>query len=130
LLGHLEAISSGPALARLYTRLAGDNANLTALDVISRAETDPIAAEAVTLSAQALGEAIGGLVNVIDPDLTIIAGGVSGAGKRWWGPVRRGVRNTALPVLANLPVVPAVLGQDAAVIGAATIALQERSADC
>ncbi len=121
--GHLEAISAGPGLVRLYRHLGGSTRAADAPDVLHRVDDDPVARHAVTLSARALGVAIGGLVSVIDPGVVVIAGGLQKAGDPWWQPLLHGVRSTALPALADVSVVPAALGQDAAIIGAAAIAL-------
>ncbi|TAM71961.1 MAG: ROK family protein [Microbacteriaceae bacterium] len=130
ILGHVEAISSGPGLARLYRHLGGGADTASAPDVLRRVKDDPVARHAVTLSAHALGAAIGGLVNVADPGVVVIAGGLQDAGDPWWRPLLQGVRSTALPALASVPVVPAALGQDAAIIGAATIAIRLRRPQC
>lgn len=130
ILGHVEAISSGPGLVRLYRHLGGNADAVSAPEVLRRIQDDPIARQAVTLSAHALGEAIGGLVNVVDPGVVVIAGGMRDAGDPWWQPLLQGVRSNALPSLARVPVVPATLGRDAALIGAATIALRQRKPQC
>ena len=118
-IGHLESISSGVALQQLYRRLGGDVDVADARAVVARTETDPLAHGAVTISARALGHALGGLVNVVDPDVLIVAGGMRNAGRLWWSTMEEAVRTTAVPLLDGLPVVSAQLGDDAAIIGAA-----------
>lgn len=117
-LGHLEAVSSGTALHQLYLRRGGDAAVLDSRGVIARADSDRIAHDAVVTSARALGRALGDLVNVVDPDVVIIAGGMRNAGDLWWSAMDTALRGTVLPILENVPVVPAQLGDDAAIIGA------------
>ena len=70
----------------------------------------------------AVGSAIGGLVNVLDPHVVVVGGGVSGAGDLWWGALRDAFRLEALPSLVDIPVVPSTLGNDAALIGAGALA--------
>ena len=88
-------------------------------DVVARALTDPIAHDAVVTSATALGRALGGVVNLIDPGVVIIAGGMINAGELWWASMDSGLRQAALPILNDVSVVRAQLGDDAAIIGAA-----------
>ncbi|MFJ7749017.1 ROK family protein [Arthrobacter sp. NPDC097144] len=121
--GHLEAIASGPSISNLYRRLGGDGDAATARDISVRAAAgEPVALRALTLGAEAAGQAVGGLANVLDPAMVVIGGGVSAAGKLWWNPFLTALRAELMDPLAGLPVVPAVLGADAAVVGAAKLA--------
>lgn len=122
--GHLEAIASGPSIANLYRRLAGTGDAVSGREVAVRAAAgEPLALQALTLGAQAAGQAVGGLANVLDPDRVVIGGGVSAAGELWWTPFLAAVRSELMDPLAGLPVLPAVLGSNAAVAGAAKLAL-------
>jgi len=122
--GHLEAISSGYGIVQLYHRLGGDPRLTDARDLVARAATDPDAGQAVRTSATALGSAIGGLITIIDPDVVIISGGLSSAGHLWWDQLRTAAAAAALPLVARTPIVPAGLGADAGVIGAARFVRQ------
>jgi glucokinase len=106
--GHVEAISSGTALHAYYLKLGGDPG-----------QEDALASRAVSTSGRTLGQALGGLTNVIDPDVIIIAGGMRNAGEPWWSAMEAGLRDTALPILSDVLLVKAELGDDAAIIGAA-----------
>jgi glucokinase len=121
--GHIEGIASGPGLVALYGSHGGEPSVLDPKEVLARAVVDPLAAAAVRESASALGTVVGGLVNTVDPDVVIISGGLQHAGPIWWTPLREGVAATALPLLESVPVLPARLGRDAALVGTATIAL-------
>ena len=70
------------------SRNSGDPTVESARQVVERADHDPIAAAAVTLAAGAVGEAAAGLANAFDPDVVVIAGGVSKSGPRWQDPMR------------------------------------------
>ncbi|GAB3794619.1 ROK family protein [Humibacter antri] len=124
-IGHLEAIAAGPAIHAAYQRAGGHVSVGDARAVVARVDTDPIAAEAVHVAATALGSAIGGLVNTVDPDVVVVAGGLSGAGDFWWDALLAAARADAMPSLASVPIVPAELGPDAALAGAAHLAFQE-----
>ncbi|MFC4059611.1 ROK family protein [Planomonospora corallina] len=87
------------------------------------ADGDPVASAVLAEGAAALGEAVGGLMNVIDPEVVVVGGGVAGCGPAWWDALRAAVREQTLPALRDVPVVPAALGGDAALLGAARLAL-------
>ena len=123
--GHVEAIASGPSILNLYRRLAGEAASGagSAREVAARAAAgDSAAVRAFTLGAAAAGQAVGGLANVLDPSVVVIGGGVAEAGDLWWAPFRAALRAELMDPLDGLPVVPAALGTNAALVGAARLA--------
>lgn len=117
--GHLEAIASGPAIHAAYLR--GGGQAVDAREIVTR--TDELAERVVATAASALGRAVGGFINSLDPDLVVISGGLASSGERWWSGLRAGVARETMPILADCAVVPAMLGPDAAIIGAAQAAL-------
>jgi glucokinase len=130
--GHVEAIASGPALVRAYNRWSEHEPAGPAVDLVevaARAATgaDPKATSVLEDGGTEVGRLIGGLVNVLDPDLVIVTGGVSGSGAAWWDAMLRAAWADLLPsIRAATPidqvVVRSMLGADAALIGAARIA--------
>jgi len=122
--GHVEGIASGPGLYALYRRLGGSPDSRDARDVVARAEVGEIVAvQAVATAATALGRAVGGLANVLDPEVVVVGGGLAGAGHAWWAAMESALRAELITPLVGLPVLPARLGTDAALIGAARLAL-------
>lgn len=121
-LGHLESIASGPGLHAEHGRRSGVQVEDFRAVVALAEAGDPTAREVVELGGAAVGSAIGGLVNVLDPDVVVVGGGVTGAGERWWDALRDSVRLEVLPSLVDTPVLPSGLGTDAALIGAAALA--------
>ncbi|MGW6414602.1 ROK family protein [Streptomyces sp. NPDC055055] len=121
--GHAEAVASGPALLAAYARSEGPVASLA--EVSARAAAGEEAARRVLAwGAKALGEALGGIVNMTDPELVLVGGGVSGCGAEWWEPLREAFAAELLPPLRDVPLLPGALGGDAAVLGAARLALE------
>jgi glucokinase len=116
---HLEAVASGPAMVRAARNAGLHVADLPALLVM--AEADGRAREALEHSASVLGRTLGGLVNLLDPDVVVIGGGVAGAGDLWWEPLRRAFAAEALPPAAPR-LARAALGTRAGLIGAAELA--------
>lgn len=125
--GHLEAVASGSAVLAAYRRLSGTEATGADLgDALGDAGSRGDAARAVVSAAgYATGRAIGSLVNVLDPGLVVLSGGLTRAGDAWLRPLTEGVLESALDALAGIPVVPAVTGDAAPHLGAAAFALQK-----
>lgn len=120
--GHLEAIAAGPALVREYTRRTGvavaDLREVAALAAAGDHDADAV----IELGGCAVGAAIGGLINLLDPEVVVVGGGVAGLGDRWWEPLREAVTGEVMPSLRGVPVLASGLGDDAAVLGAAALA--------
>ncbi|WP_164203172.1 ROK family protein [[Micrococcus luteus] ATCC 49442] len=122
--GHVEAIASGPAIREAYLRLGGASPAADARAVFGHAgHGDAIAIQAVGRGAAAAGQAVGGLANILDPEVVVVSGGLADAGAPWWRPMERALRAELLPALAGLPVLPAKLGNAAAIVGAARLVL-------
>lgn len=122
--GHVEAIASGPAIAEAYYRAGGLESAPDARAVFAlAAQGDTTAAVTISTAAAAAGQAVGGLGNVFDPEVIVVSGGLADAGPGWWQPMERALRDELLPALANLPVLPAALGNAAAMVGAARLIL-------
>lgn len=126
--GHLEAFASGPALAREYARRTGrEGPDLREIAVRARSG-DATAAAVIAEGGAAVGEVVAGLLNVLDPDVVVVGGGVAEIGDLWWGGLRHACAAGVLPVLAATPVLPAACGGDAPLLGAAVMARREESA--
>jgi glucokinase len=121
----LEEWAGGPGLAQTYREMSGAGPEVTGEAVGEEAVRDPDgpAARAVTRTGQCLGFGLASLANALDPDLIVIGGGLAALGDALLDPARRVLRQYALPGPARCPVVPAALGADAAVIGAAALGM-------
>ncbi|MEU1747379.1 ROK family protein [Micromonospora arida] len=120
--GHLEAIASGPALTEEYVRRTGQPVGDLRTVAARAADGDATAREVVLLGGAAVGSAVGGLVNMLDPAVVVIGGGVAGLGDTWWQALRGAVRRETLPSLDDVPVLASTLGSDAPLLGAAALA--------
>lgn len=122
--GHVEAIASGPAILATFRRLLRDNgAAPTPADTRELAAAasagDPLARQAFDTGARALGSALGGIANVLSPEVIVIGGGLATMDETWWAPLRESFAAELIPATAGLALRRAELGQDAALIGAA-----------
>jgi glucokinase len=85
---------------------------------------DPLAGRVWAGTVAALVSAITDLVNVFEPDVVVLGGGVTRSGRLLLDPVRSGVLAGAMPpAAAAVRIEPAALGDLVGVLGAGTIAL-------
>ena len=131
--GCLEAYASGTAIAErareamasevdgvLFRMCGGDLTKITAQMVYKAAtDADPVAVDVVRETARFLGAGIGALLNVLNPDVVVLAGGVVNAGEALFGPLKAEVRRRAFaPAVDACRIVPGELGGSAGVVGA------------
>ena len=120
--GHVEAVASGPAIHTAFLRLGGSPAVPDTRAVFALAhDGDPAARQAVRTAAAAAGQAAGGLVNILDPEIVVISGGLADAGELWWKPMKAALRRELLDPLVRVPVLRATLKNSAAIVGAARL---------
>lgn len=141
--GCLEAYASGPNIAlrareaieagepSLLTELVGDDlAQITAASVYDASDRgDALAREVVRDTARFLGAGIANLLNVYNPDVVVLAGGVMRAGEALFEPLRAEVRRRAFrPAVDAARIVPGALEGTAGIVGAARMFLDEQAA--
>ena len=137
--GHLETYLGRAALAakgreavkqfkgREILAAAGDDPEaVTAESVILAARGgDPVAREILFEAADILGRALVGFVNVLNPRLICIGGGVGESADFMIGRAEEVMQGEAMAGRRDVKVVRAVLGNDAGILGAAALAFDE-----
>jgi glucokinase len=141
--GCLEAYASGPNIAvraveaieagaesRLPGYVQGDLHQITAQTVYEAAQAgDELALEVVNDTARFLGAGIANLLNVFNPEVVVICGGVTLAGDHLFIPLRREVARRAFkPAVNACHIVPCELVGTAGVYGAAKAFLDQTGA--
>ena len=131
--GCLEAYASGPAIAErarealavgeasmLPAMVGGDVARITAQTVYDAAEQgDALARLIVGETAKFLGAGVASLLNILNPEVVVIAGGVTRAGEALFEPLRAEVRRRAFrPAVEACRIVAGALPGSAGVVGA------------
>ena len=135
--GCWEQYSSGNALVRyardrlgreptlLEEACGGDPAQVTGpMITVAAAEGDLVARQAFHSVGDWLGVGLANLVAAFDPALVVVGGGVSAAGDRLLEPARASLRRSLVGGLDRVVprVVPAELGPEAGLVGAAVLA--------
>jgi glucokinase len=126
--GCLERLASGPAIARRALSFGwvpqGPYSDGSAAAVArSAAAGDRAATAAFDRAAQALAAGIAATAALVELDLVVIGGGVGQAGEVLFAPLRAWLTQYAtLSFTRGLTVVPARLGTDAGLVGAAACA--------
>lgn len=123
--GHMETIACGPAIIERYLELGGEacdeDGNPVDGAVIDRraAAGDEAARAAEARSGHAIGEVLGSLVNMFDPECIILSGSVAQCGPAWHDAMDAGWSEAVMPPCAATPIVSGDLSDDAPLVGAA-----------
>lgn len=134
--GCVEAYASGPAIASravegiesgadssLPRYVNGDLTKITAQVVYEAAhDGDEYALEVVRETAKLLGAGVANIINIFNPQVVVICGGVTAAGDRLFVPLRSEVKRRAFkPAVDVCRILPGELAGTAGVWGAAAV---------
>ncbi|MFH1232217.1 MAG: ROK family protein [Planctomycetota bacterium] len=124
--GCLEALVGAPAIVREFIKpktISTVSFQITAKTVFDAARRgNKIARKVVYQTACYLGYAIASLVNIFDPEIIVIGGGIAQAGKIIFQPISNIVKtNVMMHPFRVLRIVPAKLGENAGILGAAAL---------
>ena len=129
--GHLEALVSAPAIVARYASytLNAPRSTLHAKAIFDAARKgDKTALAVVNQTARYLGLACASLINIFDPEMVIIGGGVAQAGEIPFRPLRQVVKPSIMKHPYRKPlIVRAKLGEDAGLLGAAALVFNSDS---
>lgn len=137
--GHLESYVSRPAIA---ARGREEAASFRGREILAAAggNLDAVTAESVLVAAQrgdevargilldvgtVLGRALVGIVNIFNPKMIVVGGGIGEGADFMVEHAAEVMRGEALAGRRDVSVVQAVLGNDAGILGAAALALDE-----
>jgi glucokinase len=116
--GCWEALASGRVLDAAARRVLGPSA--LAPELVAAAATDSAARDALDDIGVWLGVGLANLISIIDPDIVVLGGGAMRAGSALLDPAKRylGGRVGGIAVAGLPPVVPAMFGPVASLVGA------------
>jgi glucokinase len=137
-IGCLEMYASAPAIVRdtkrllrknkksIIHKLVKEDLDKLTTEIIFEAERrgDTLASEVIYQACKYLGAGIASAVNLLNPQIVVIGGGVSEGGESFIQRIEKEVKKRAFPsATKHLKVVKARLGNNAGFIGAAMLCL-------
>src|ERR1700730_14892606 len=124
----LEEYASGPAIARRFAQARNGEPPETCEEVFRAASHgDKKAIEILTSAGEALGVSAAFLVNVLDPEMIVVGGGLGTAGGLYGDAFERSCREHIFADNSRgLPIVTATLGVDAGLVGAAAVVFAQQ----
>lgn len=124
----LEEFASGPAIARRFAQARNVAPGETCEQVFRAASNgDKHAIEILSSAGEALGVGTAFLVNVLDPEMIVVGGGLGIAGGLYWETFERSCREHIFADNSRgLPIVNATLGVDAGLAGAAAVVFTQQ----
>ncbi|WP_181392004.1 ROK family protein [Deinococcus irradiatisoli] len=140
--GCLEQYASGSSIARRARQLAAehpesllwqlepDPAGITAHTILRALEAGDVVVRGFwDQTIQYLAAGVSSVVHTFDPQRVVIGGGITNFGEWLFGPLRQQVaRRTMPPLWQGVEIVPAELGDQVGVYGAAAVALRHLEA--
>lgn len=104
----------------------GNPAQITPKTIAQAARRgDPLAREIFDNMADCLATAFASVTYLLQPEVIIVGGGVAQSGRVLFDPLRRHLKKRLHPFFADrIRVIPAVLGEDAGIVGCAALVFQ------
>jgi fructokinase len=119
--GCVETVISGPALERYYFELT--NTQHTLAEIVEKCGVDEFSTVTIDRLLAKFGEAIAGVINILDPDVIVVGGGVGNIGRiyqEWPSYIMPFLFNGDSSLIETRLKKP-VLGDSAGVFGAAAL---------
>jgi fructokinase len=122
--GCLETVCSGPALERHYRELSGRDARLP--EIVRLSDSGDRAATATMERLRGkFAEALGSVLNLLDPDAVVIGGGVGNLYLLYSEGTREAIRRYLFNDRLDTPLLRPQLGDSAGVFGAAMLTMAD-----
>ena len=115
--GCVETVISGPALEKYYAGKAGRQLPLAEIASLSD-QHEHAAGETMERLTTFFGKAVAGIINIVDPDVIVVGGGVGNIDRLYTAGIEEIARHIFAPELKTRIVKP-ILGDSAGVYGAA-----------
>ena len=134
--GCIESLASGPNIARIAKErlshgveslLQEHDGEITAKEVVQAAQKgDRLALELLNQAGSYIGLALASLVHIFNPQRFVFGGGVSNAGDLLFDPIRHALKwRTIASYHDTFDIVPAELGDNVGLLGAAALAFSK-----
>lgn len=134
--GCLALLVGSPALVKRASELRAKTAKRSRNGDVTMAGLeeaglagDPVALRVTREAAEWLGVAVSGMLNLMDPSVVIVGGGITALGDHFLGPLREAVRLRTRVGGAIPSIVMSKLGPQSVAVGAATLVLKQALAN-
>lgn len=126
--GCLETVASTSTMMDLLSRAS--SGPVTTADIVRRgAAGDPATLRVVDDAGMAVGRAVAGIANALNPEVIVVGGSLTGLGDVLLNPVRRGLLRHAVPLIGETTTLSmSSLGDRAEALGAASLVLAQARA--
>jgi glucokinase len=134
--GCVEALASGPAIAReakraiadgrgpIMAQLAGGDRPNAELVLRAAQQGDGVAREIIQRAGHSLGIGLIGVLNCLNPEALILGGGLIGLGDLYLGPAINTAKSAAFEqIMADVTITIAALGERSGALGAAALVM-------
>lgn len=118
--GCVEKVFAGPALQKYYYSLTGNELTMQEITERHQAKTDPAATQTIERLLEMYAKAISVIINILDPDVIVLGGGVSNVPDLYtegYARISKYIFNHSV----ETPIVKPLLGDSAGVFGAALL---------
>ena len=116
--GCVEKVLSGPSLEAYYHNLSGEKLSLQEIVARARSNSNPYARQTLDRLLDMFGKAVSVLINILDPDVIVIGGGVGNIEELYTeGPQR--IKKYIFNNRVDTKLIKPLLGDSAGVYGAA-----------
>ncbi len=118
--GCVELLLAGPHLERYYASISGKTDSLKNIYAAYKNNSDEHAVNTIKRLIHFFGKGLANIINILDPDVIVIGGGVSNLDVLYNGGVEE-VKKFVFNPRLNTPIIPPKLGDSAGVFGAALL---------
>jgi len=122
-LGCLEAMASGPAIAKTL-RALGHNveSNASVIELVREGNIDAI--QAIRQAGRDLGEVLTACVSLMNPSVIVVGGSMAAVGEHIIAGVREIIYTRSMPLAtSHLTIAASAAGAEAAILGASLLAI-------
>ncbi|MBN9296183.1 MAG: ROK family protein [Filimonas sp.] len=119
--GCVEKVIAGPSLEAYYLSISGEQKKLQEIVAAYKAGNDTYASQTIERLLEYYGKAVSVLVNILDPGLIVIGGGVGNVDELYSEGYERIKKYVFNKGILNTPIRKPLLGDSAGVFGAALL---------
>lgn len=125
-----ERIGAGGLEARMLLTLAGGNPAAVTAEIVAKAwrDGDPLATAILEETADLLAIWLGNMIDLFDPDVIVVGGGMSEVIAGWFERIRQQIPKWSVNSRsAEIPFVRAQYGEHSGIVGAAALCVSARA---